>query len=229
MAFRVKRERGFAILTVVVATLTIVMALTATVALSRTGVSPTSGVTRSHALAVIAQGDNLAMAFQRMMMLPLHPREIMYYTTNGSGARDMFNPNLVSFTKQVPPDKAFASTAPRRFWMYKATTTPANDPGGPNLKVPGIGTTAGFEYAFILPDLDVSVCQEINRALYNTSAIDVAGSESLSSLMAGTDVAPTANINANDLAGVTSGRMQACVATNDDPRRYVYYVVVEPT
>lgn len=251
-----QHQRGFAILSIVLMAVVLLGVVTAVVSMSRSSAMSQTDVARPYASGVIAQGNNLALAFQRMEANGVLPANITYgaCTTNPCSAspttvaaNDLLNPSNVSLTMQTPPDKAFntAATAAKKFWFYKSTATGAASGAGV-VKVPGVGTTdattGSNDFVFVLTDLDQTVCQEINRYLTNSTTIPLAATAGatlanfqggataplLASAQGATDGSPaTVDMTAAG-STVPSGQMQGCVATSDSPAKYVYYVVAEP-
>jgi type II secretory pathway pseudopilin PulG len=223
------RTGGFALLTLVILTIALIAILSAMVAMSRSNTQSSVDFAGAYASAVIMQGNTLADTFQKMEANDFLPANISYGSV--TGANDMTNPSNVSLSPQVPPTAAFTATAANRCWIYKATTTPTTN-GLPLLKIMGVGIDANADYAFILADLDQTVCQKINQQLTGSTTIP-ASTKPLSAFVgAATIAAPYDNGagTAVDLSTVSSVSklMQACVATNDATPAYVYYVVVEP-
>ncbi len=234
-----RRQGGFAILYVVIATVALLGVVAAVTAGSRTSVTNPTDQVRAIASGVIQEGNNMALVYQSAeakssYMLPA-------FITYGScttatctatpvvATNDLLNIANASLSVQTPPSAAFASSAtPMKYWIYKSTASGATPTvaGAGGLKVPGVGTSAA-EFAFVLTDLDVTVCQQINLLLAGSSTIPVAATAGAAlSAFQGTATAPllasgkgATDSGAVDMTAagstIVSGTMQGCVQTSD--------------
>jgi hypothetical protein len=251
MKTNLRYQCGFAILSLVLTAIVLLAVVSAVVAVSRTGTSSAADMARPYASAVITQGNNLALAFQRFESNGTLPTYITYGAcTNSScspatpAANDVLNISNTSLTLQTPPDKAFSgtATAAKKIWIFKSSTVATasgSTAGAGQLKVPGVGNSGTADFAFVLTDLDQTVCQDINLYLTNSTTIPVAATAGATlANFQGSAVAPftggftgatdgtSVDMTATSTSPVPSGQMQGCVQTSDG--KYVYFVVAEP-
>ncbi len=253
-----RRQGGFAILYVVIATVALLGVVAAVTAGSRTSVTNPTDQVRAIASGVIQEGNNMALVYQaaeakKSSMLPTF---ITYgsctaascQTTPVVAANDLLNTANASLSLQTPPPAAFVSTATKKYWIYKSTASGATPTvaGAGALNVPGVGSSAA-DFAFVLTELDQGVCQQINTLLYgSTSTIPTLTSAAIGNFQGAATTPPliasgqgstdstsvdlTSSKAALTAAGFGSTPMQGCVLTSDAPAaaRYVYYVVAEP-
>jgi hypothetical protein len=217
-------QRGIAIISILLTSVALLGVLGAVVALSRTNLSSPS-TTSAYASAIVSQGNNLAIAFQSMERNGV-PATNISYNSVVTGITDLLNPASVSLSPQTPPAQAFM-TGVSGTWVFKSTTSSnatTTTPGVGTVTVNGIGTTSA-DFVFVVGDLTLAMCQEINRQLSGSTAIPVAAASGNYATWTTAVTAVTAAMTT--VAGIT-GRMQGCIATTDATPQYVYYVVAEP-
>jgi len=231
-----KSQSGLAILTILLLIVMLLGAISAVVAISRTNPNTTDNA-RPYASAVLMQSNNFAYTFQQMVAHGLNPTSITYDSDPTYG---MLNVTVGGLTPQLPPSQAFSSTsvAALQAWVYRKGGLNTAGTQGIGLKIKNIGTgtstasTPG-NYAVVLTNLDKTVCQEINRFLFNSITIPASGknaSDFLGSVTAGnigTSASDTTTNTDVTAATVLTNYMQACVSTGDSPVQYVYYSVIE--
>ncbi|MDB5728365.1 MAG: hypothetical protein JWQ00_1570 [Noviherbaspirillum sp.] len=217
-------QHGIAIISILLTSVALLGVLGAVVALSRTNLSSPS-TTSAYASAIVSQGNNLALAFQSMERNGI-PATNISYNSVASGITDLLNPASVSLSPQTPPAQAFM-TGVSGTWVFKSTTSSnatTTTPGVGTATINGIGTTSA-DFVFVVGDLTLAMCQEINRQLSGSTAIPAAVASGNYATWTTAATAVTAAMTT--VAGIT-GRMQGCIATTDATAQYVYYVVAEP-
>ena len=209
------QQGGFALFTIIIAVIFLMAAITAMVAVSRTSATVTTDNAKPFANAILMQANNLAMGFQAMEARGSLAANITYDNVATTG---LLNPSAGGLSPQIPPAKAFTSGATQQFWVYK----------GANVKVKGVGVDANGDYAFALVGLDTSICQEINRALTNSTTIPASTLASTVFVLGTTVITAPTDATVADMSGVAavSGALQVCVSTTDS--KNVFYVVAEP-
>lgn len=116
----------------------------------------------------------------------------------------LYDPTYSNILHQYPPPDAFADpTGATWMWKYSVCVPLVHEPG----------FTANE--AVIAPDLTQGVCQQINQALYGTTAVPTS-TEALSVWEVHTVGSTVYPSNAN--------QAQACVSTSDG--HYVYYTFI---
>lgn len=168
---------------------------------------------KMNAATALQQATNLKDGFDRAVVGGLAASQVVFDLTTLTTANNLFHPTTGTAVPQTPPDTAFSTTvvAADKHWFYNKT-----------VKIKSIGVDANADYAFVLPDVSLATCQQVNKALYGLSAnLDPADATfpvstgSLSDWKTG---------SVDDSASATmSGKAELCVKTSDGA--YVLYKV----
>jgi hypothetical protein len=218
-----KKQKGIAIFSVILA-IVFIMGAIAAVFVSSSSLSGSSSGQNFKVMAsgVVNQGVTLVSAFQNMEAKGNSASAITYDMNTVTG---LFNPTVGS-TSYQRPSASYFSGAPvavpsvRQSWVYKGSLLTANN----------VGTAAAETSAFVLRGLALKVCQEINTYLYQSPTIPAsAKTAALFVADAATDaVTPITDVSALDLSGVAAINRwsSGCVSTTEG--EYVYFTVAEP-
>lgn len=218
--WRLDRQAGVAMFTVILAIVAVMGALAATFVSTPSLSGASSGQNyKILASGLISQGATLVQAFQNMEAKGNSASTITFDMNTTTG---LFHPTAGTTSYQKPPATAFLTTVPsvRQAWVYKGTALIGN----------GVGTSAG-ENSVVVRGLLQKVCQEINLNLYGSATIPTATGKAASTFVAdaATDAAtPITDTTAVDLSAVAgiSRWTAGCVASSDG--EYVYFAVAEP-
>lgn len=198
------QQRGFAVGAVLLAI--VLMAVVAgAIALGNRGSNANSAeqTARVNAATIIQESTNLRQGFDIMLARGTTVSTITFDATVNSG---LFNPNTGGAQPQTIPGSAQITPSP---WVYKAAT----------LKVRGVGTDSGGDYAVVAVGIKDTVCQQIMQSLYNSSTLPASAVAESSWGTAGTLVDLSAGIVGID------NRPEGCVTTTDGTDHNVYYSV----
>lgn len=221
-------QRGFSVLTLLIAAVAIFGVLAAVVSQSRSGASVSGDSMKPIASAILTQGNNLATAYQSATARGVDASAVTY----DNGPNGLLNPAISGLAPQIPPAQGFEATyTGTKLWVYQGTAS-----GGvitPTIRFPGVGTDVGADYTFVVAGLSRTVCSEINKQLgfVANSGTDFSavfsGTVAQGSLTTPATLNLTTGITAST-GNVFSGHMQACIRSGTGPTDYFFYVVVQP-
>jgi len=191
--------------------------------------TPTTSLNETNRLVastVIQQGATLRTAVERMLANGAASAEITFEVSGVIPATSLFNSGATGggvANPTAPPNSfSLSSTQNAQKWHFSR-----------NVIIPGVGT-ATAELVALLPDLKLGVCRYINNILYNAAVDNPAVNPYATTGTAVGSFQDTTAVTANTVAtavdlsavSVLSTRQQGCIATADNPSRYVFYRVL---
>ncbi|MEM4638207.1 MAG: hypothetical protein QXK76_04265 [Candidatus Woesearchaeota archaeon] len=218
-------EKGFGFITMIIVAIFLVAIITAVLSYTSksTSVDTSSYSAQSYSSGLISQGTNLKSGFDLMMNTKLkNINEITFDASSGTG---LFHPTDGGTVRQVPPvdalDSSLSSKAYYGQWLFR------------KMKINGIGTDAGLDYAVMIVGVKASVCANINKSVYGQSANEnliasgVTADDWAKTAASSNNYTDTDDANIVDLSSVTdaNNKTEACAKTQDN--KYVYYQVVK--
>jgi hypothetical protein len=214
-------QRGFAsAISMSLIAVGLLVALTTALLYQRGATDTSASKDRVDAQTVLAQFLNYYSAVGKLQQSGVAMASI---TNDTNATNGLVGPVTGLLTQTVPPTALATTTAPAGFWVYRA-----------GMKLPGIGTAAGIDYAFVVRGLKSTVCDQINYLLTgtaSTTALTTAFGVKANFIAAATTAALGVDTLVVDMTTETplTGKGQGCFQTKEtspDTPEYVFYGVV---
>ena len=222
MYVQLNKQKGVAAVWLIVGAIALAVALGSYMGGSKVNVPPLSEKTAQlAATAVVEQGALLIGGIQKMAS---DGRALTQITDNATddgatGAYGLYHPIVGGAQVQPPNQDAVASNTAK--WVIKIDSTKTTDTTRPTLVASGAGTAAA-DYAVVLPDIQLTVCRQINLSQHRAATTADPDAVSTGALADFATAANAVTTDATKHAGWASG----CVKTTDN--KYAYFAVVKP-
>lgn len=216
-----KHQRGVALLSIVMVVVALLALLGGIVSSSRGNTASTSEhTTKLLATSIIDQGNNISVGASMMLSKGRSMVEVTDNSTDDGtgGVYGLYNPTVGGSQVQTPVADALDTS---QKWILKIDPAATTDATRPLFTASNVGTAAA-DYAVVLGDVKLAVCQQINAIVHGLSVTAVPDTVTTGALAAFTAAAGSVTTDAVKHNGWQNG----CVKTTDG--KYAYFNTLKP-
>lgn len=215
-------QSGFSIVSLIIGTMVVLVALVSYLVISGSGHSSgfASGSYKVKAAALIEGSSSISHAYDQRVRDGVPPLAISFNSHPVTGLFFMLSTGVSAPT--VSSSWLFSAnlSSQEGFYVHKSA----------GLQLNGVGTQAGVDVAVVLSGLEKPVCEEVNRAIYGSTVIPYSG-KSVAEWVGGASESSPISTSVIDVSAVASlsGRPAGCVSADGaSGLHYLYYKTLLP-